>query len=67
MSTEKRRLQLCDRDYLFPQYDILAEDVKLNATLSEWKAPSDTCTIPQSAWPKHEYPDDAVSTIDINK
>lgn len=61
MSCEKRRVHLCDRDYVFPQYDHLVLDEKINATLSRMREPTDRIEIPSSAWPKADMPDDAVS------
>lgn len=52
---------LCDRDYVFPQYDKLAEDEKTNQTLNDWLQPTDRVHIPTSVWPRANFPDDAVS------
>ena len=65
MSCEKRRVHLCDRDYVFPQYDHLVLDEKINATLNKMREPTDRIEIPSSAWPKADMPDDAVSFKDI--
>lgn len=61
MSCEKRRLHLCPRDFVFPQYDIMSADTNINNTLTNWQQPSDQVIIPESAWPKADMPDDAVS------
>ena len=60
MACEKRRLQLCDRPYVFPQWNVLKTDTVLNEIIEKNK-PTDSVIIPESTWPKAEYPDDAVS------
>lgn len=61
MVGEKRRLYLCDRPYVFPQYDLLTADKNINDTLNSWNEPTDKVYIPSNTWPKNMYPDDTVS------